>query len=147
MNIYNRCFDDQSQIRVRLETTAIETIFDRVDAGQFSLFWSFMLEYETHLNPSNERKQGVRLLRELCYDNIIESSEEIKELAQRTVKDFNVKPRDSVHLACAEVAKCEYFITCDDRVIRLIQREKRGLKLKIKLVNPIDFIREVIANA
>ena len=27
MNVYNRCFDDQSQLRIRLETAAIEGIF------------------------------------------------------------------------------------------------------------------------
>mgnify|MGYP001558600534 CR=1 FL=1 len=88
MNIYNRCFDDQSQIRIRLETTAIEAIFDRVEAGQFSLHWSFILEYENLLNPYKERKDGVKLLRRICRDNIIIPSAKIRDLAEKVVDDF-----------------------------------------------------------
>ncbi len=51
MNIYNRCFDDQSQLRIRLETAAIEGIFELVEEGAFELVWSFMLDYENSRNP------------------------------------------------------------------------------------------------
>lgn len=147
MNIYNRCFDDQSQIRIRLETTAIEAIFDRVEAEEFSLHWSFMLEHENRLNPYQERRQGVKLLRRICRDNIIIPSVRIKDLAEKVVDDLAVKPRDALHLACAEVAPCDYFITCDDRIIHLVQRQKSGLKLAVRPVNPIDFVKEVITSA
>ena len=46
MNIYNRCFDDQGQVRIRLETAAIEGIFALAESGKLSLVWSFMLGYE-----------------------------------------------------------------------------------------------------
>jgi len=36
MNIYNRPFDDQSQMRIRLETMAITMIFTLIEKGSFS---------------------------------------------------------------------------------------------------------------
>ena len=50
MNIYNRMFDDQEQLKIKLETTAIDIIFQRVQEGQFNLLWSFILEYENSRN-------------------------------------------------------------------------------------------------
>ncbi|MBI4487633.1 MAG: hypothetical protein HY694_00985 [Deltaproteobacteria bacterium] len=37
MNVYNRCFDDQNQLRIRLETAAIEGIFALAEAGRLRL--------------------------------------------------------------------------------------------------------------
>jgi hypothetical protein len=37
MNIYNRCFDDQSQLRIRLETAAIEGIFALAETERLTL--------------------------------------------------------------------------------------------------------------
>jgi hypothetical protein len=58
MNIYNRCFDDQSQLRIRLETAAIEGIFEFAEAGVFELVWSFMLDYETALILTKIERNG-----------------------------------------------------------------------------------------
>ena len=66
MNIYNRCFDDQSQLRIRLETAAIEGIFVLAEGGASELVWSFMLDYENSLNPQEERKEWAELLSGLC---------------------------------------------------------------------------------
>lgn len=45
-NIYKRPFDDQRQMRIRLETVAITMIFALIDYGQLSARWSFVLDYE-----------------------------------------------------------------------------------------------------
>jgi hypothetical protein len=73
MNIYNRCFDDQSQLRIRLETGAIEGIFDLAENGGLELVWSFMLDYENSLNPQDERKEWAELLSQLCIHTIVPS--------------------------------------------------------------------------
>jgi hypothetical protein len=65
MNIYNRCFDDQSQLRIRLETGAIEGIFELAESGEVELVWSFMLDYENGLNPQEDRKEWAELLSQI----------------------------------------------------------------------------------
>jgi len=75
MNVYNRCFDDQSQLRIKLETAAIEGIFALAEMGKLTIAWSFMLDYENSLNPHEERKEGVQLLSGLCGGTISSSSE------------------------------------------------------------------------
>ena len=62
MNIYERPFDDQRQMRIRLETVAITMIFALIDAGHFSARWSFVLDYENSRDPIPERREFVQYL-------------------------------------------------------------------------------------
>lgn len=139
-NVYNRCFDEQSQLRIRLECTAIEGIYAMVEAGRFELTWSFILDYENSLNPHADRKEWVELLSRLCAATIAPSPE-ILALAQRLIKVNRLNPRDALHVACAQVAECGYFITCDDRLVRRASSGGRRSNLQIQIVNPVDFIR------
>jgi hypothetical protein len=66
-NRYNRCFDEQSQFRVRLECTAIEGIYALVETGLFELTWSFVLEYEYRQFVGIAR----RLAGEVCYQRFL----------------------------------------------------------------------------
>ena len=140
MNIYNRCFDDQSQLRIRLETAAIEGILEFAEAGAFDLVWSFMLEYENSLNPHQDRKEWVELLSKLRTHRI-GPSPRILKLARGLVNSAKIKPRDALHLACAETAKADYFVTCDDDLIRRFER-RRQTKFRVKAINPVEFIRK-----
>jgi hypothetical protein len=101
MNIYNRCFDDQSQLRIRLETGAIEGILELAESGGLELVWSFVLDYENSLNPQEERKEWAELLSQLCIHTIVPSPR-ILSLARALIKNAKIKPRDALHVACAE---------------------------------------------
>ena len=139
-NVYNRCFDEQDQLRIRLECTAIEGIYAMAEAGRLQLVWSFMLDYENSLNPHQDRKEWVELLSGLCTATILPSPV-ILTLARRLITLRKLKPRDALHVACAQFARCDYFITCDDA---LIQRASRGARRSIhplKVINPVEFIR------
>ncbi|MCF6464870.1 hypothetical protein C3E90_03020 [Clostridium sp. Cult2] len=66
-------------------------------------------------------------------------------IAKIIVETSNTKDKDALHLVSAVYNKCDYFITCDDKFIKTI--EKNNDKLKdiigdIRLYNPIDFLRE-----
>lgn len=54
MNIYNRPFDDQAQVKIKLETIAVFAIFVMVKARKMNLAWSFILDYENSMNPSKD---------------------------------------------------------------------------------------------
>jgi len=56
---FNRPFDDQKQIRIRIETEAKLFIQGEIITGKFSLAWSYILDYENAANPFNERKETI----------------------------------------------------------------------------------------
>lgn len=146
-NIYNRCFDDQGQLRIRLETSAIESLFSLIEEGRFICLWSFVLDYENTLNPFKERRQVIHTMSFVCKESVIPSPE-VHRLSKEIIRKTNIDPRDALHLASAEVGRCKYFVTCDDRLIRMIKAKFGDTGLKIKPINPIELIRkEVIKNA
>lgn len=45
---------------------------------------------------------------------------------------------DALHLAASESAGCDYFLTCDDRLL------KKHKLFTVKAMNPVDFVQKVI---
>lgn len=142
MNIYNRPFDDQSQMRIRLETMAITMIFTLIERGSFSAKWSFVLDYENSRNPFPERVAFVQQLAQACGSSV-EPDESIREMAKRLAENHGTRGRDALHLACAERSGCDYLVTCDDRLIQQGQRLQQTGIITLQVLNPIDLLWEV----
>ena len=142
MNVYNRPFDDQGQMRIRLETMAITMIFALIEKGVFSARWSFVLDYENSRNPLWERKAFVAHLAKACVSTV-EPDDLIRGLAHRLSEEYGVRGRDALHLACAQASSCDYLVTCDDRLIQQGQQLKARGVLSLSVINPIDLVREV----
>jgi hypothetical protein len=135
---FNRPFDDQSQIRIRIESEAKLKIQEEVRSGKFHLVWSYMLDYENNKNPFVERKAQINLWKKYAKEDIEENSEVI-DIAN-FINQFGIQKIDSLHIACAIFAKCDYFLTTDDKIL--------GKSDKIKNINlndPIGFIKEVLS--
>jgi predicted nucleic acid-binding protein len=96
-----------------------------------------MHEDETLLCPFPERKYEALRLAGLCQVQV-GPEEEICELAKSFQKNARPSAKDAIHVACASCINADYFLTCDDR---LIKRAKR-LNLKIAIMNPVDYIRQ-----
>ena len=133
---YNRPYDDQSQLRISLETQAKLYIQDLIRQQKLDLVSSYVLWYENSQNPFEIRKRSIS---EFIQKNTIEyididKAEDIKRKADEIMKT-GVKTKDAYHVACAIYANCDYFFTTDDRLLKYATDE-------IQMVNPIDFIKE-----
>lgn len=130
---FNRPFDDQSQIRIRLETEAKLYIQKKILDKQIELVWSYILDYENEFNPFEERKNVIRKWKNHANLNITETKE-IIDKAKQLLK-YGIKSKDALHLSCAVCNNCDYFITTDDFLIQnLLNYEE------IKVINPLTFI-------
>lgn len=146
MNIYNRSFDDQNQMRIRFESMAVDILFELIEKEQYKLVWSFVLDYENSRNPYVERKTYISSIAALCGE-IVKPHNDINLMAKGIIEKSNASGKDALHLACAVYNGCDYFITCDDKFIKTINRNQNELKEilgDIKLYNPIDFLRREI---
>jgi len=133
---YNRPFDDQSQMRIRLETEAKLYIQSGIRVKRYSLAWSYMLDYENNDNPYEEKRKAVAPWKEIASD-YCPSSDDVFSLGSEIMKR-GIKSKDALHLACAILCGCEYFITTDKKLTN-------KTIANIKIVNPIDFVRETEA--
>jgi hypothetical protein len=113
---FNRPFDDQSQIRIRLESEAKLKVQEEILAGKFQLVWSYILDYENNKNPFLERKDWISEWKKYAVIDIQESPALI-EMANALNKKGFLKI-DSLHIACAIFLKCEYFLTTDDKILK-----------------------------
>jgi len=91
--------------------------------------------YENSKNPYVERREWVNGCLKLSKLNLV-MNVSIKKRAREREKE-GIKPIDALHLACAELGKVDYFITCDDKVI------KRYVGGKMSVFNPVEFILKV----
>jgi hypothetical protein len=134
---YNRPFDDQSNIKIQLETLAKLYIQAQIRQGKYDLVWSYMSDFENNNNPNIENKSSIQLWEGMAKYKC-KSSDKI--IAQgNKIEQKGIRPKDALHIACAIESKCEYFITTD-----------LGLTNKkfdeIEVLNPIDFVRKMEEN-
>jgi hypothetical protein len=132
----NRPFDDQSQVRIRLETEAKLFIQRQIRTGKIELGWSYMFDYENTANPFDERRSAVQVWHKYAAIRTGET-QEIVAKAQVLVR-LGIKSKDALHVACAIVMECDYFITTDDRILA----RTRALT-DIVVMDPTSFIREM----
>ena len=129
---FNRPFDDQSQLLIRLETEAILFIQKEIKNGNIEFVWSYILEQENEDNPFERRREAIRLWKSRAEMDVSES-EEVIQLAE-SYYSRGLKPKDALHSACAVVAESDYFITTDHGML------KKTIE-QIQIVNPIQFIQ------
>ena len=144
MNIFNRMFDDQNQITIKLDTIAIDAIYELIGNGTFKLIWSYVLEYENQNNPFPNRKERVSIISQMRSDTIL-GNEDIINTAETIQNLSKAKSKDALHLSCALHSGCKYFITCDNVLLRTINYNKTALTNilgEMELLNPLDFIRK-----
>ena len=136
---YNRPFDDLSQEKNKIEAQAIETIIKMYSNGNIIIYKSRALEFEINkITNINKRKQVEELIRLLKLESIPYSYELDNRVEE--LEKSNIHFMDAYHLAYAESAFVNYFITVDKQLINVSKRSN----IKLKVMNPIEFLMEVV---
>jgi predicted nucleic acid-binding protein len=130
---FNRPFDDQSSITIRLETEAKLNIQQKIKSKDISLAWSYVLDFENNENPLEERKIEIQKWKRLSSPFTNETSEILSEMNRLTI--IGLKPIDALHVASAIELNCGQFITVDKGILK-----KSHLISKITVINPVNFI-------
>ena len=132
--MFNRPFDHQASLRVRLETEAKLHIQELIKQGQLMLVWSYILDFENAQNPFEERKQAIAKWKSLSLQDTSENPA-VLELAM-SLAEKGIKPKDTLHVACSVEAGCDYFLSTDDRLLKRLT-----VLSPIAAMNPVDFIK------
>ena len=134
--LFNRPFDEQSHIRIRIETEAKLAIQEEIRRGTYQLIWSYILDYENSKNPFRERQEQIMKWKKYAITDIEENTDIIKTALLLNSK--GLQKMDSLHIACAIFAKADYFLTTDDKVIK-----KANVITDLEISDPINFIKKV----
>lgn len=128
----NRPFDEPSVGLNRLEADALFFILEHIKRGDLRLAHSSVIAYENASNPALERQRFVDEVMKAAtaYCNVDDA---IRRRAMDMRKTLKLNPIDALHLASAEAAGVDFFLTCDYTVIK-------RYKGTIRVVSPLEFI-------
>jgi len=132
----NRPFDDQSQARIRLETEAKLCLQEQVRKREIELAWSYILDFENAANPFNDRQTAIGKWKDCAVCDVGETASLLR--MAEDLGDAGLKASDALHVACAIAAKCDHFVTADDRIIG----KCAGLT-EITVIDPTALVREL----
>lgn len=131
-----RPFDDQNQMRIRLETDAWYLILNAIKQGDYKMAVSPVHRQEiSAISDAQERYELLSLLdryglTKTCDRNAARArAEDLHNLR------FGVA--DAAHVAYAEVV-ADIFISCDDKLLK----KCRAHNITIPAMNPIEFCTE-----
>ena len=131
---YNRPYDDQNYLSISLETQAKLLVQLLIKEKHLELASSFILDYENSCNPYMDRKAAIK---NFLNDNVSDyvCSEKSAEVITKAeiVMATGVKMKDSCHIVCAEMMKCDYILRTDKGILKYKSDT-------LKLLNPIEFI-------
>ena len=132
---YNRPFDEQSQLKIRLETVTKLAVQLMMATGVVQYVWSKTLDYEISFNPFEKRRAAITWWKAGAAE-YVETTEELI-LRGEQIETMGVKPKDALHLASAEKAKCDFFLTTDRGILKKVKTLGQ-----MRILNPVQFISE-----
>ncbi len=135
----NRPFDDQTQLRIRLESETIIFILKNFNLPQWEWISSEILQLELEYIPVVEMKEHLLLLASRAHYVVRLQQKEAKRAQQLKRMGFNAF--DALHIACAESGNVDIFLTCDKKLLE--QTTQVSDKLNLSIVNPL-WLLEVI---
>ena len=134
-NCFQRRFDDQKQNRIRREPEACDKILEQVRGEGLELVWSFMHEDENEFCPFPARRVEIMGMERICASSV-KPIESIRLRAHQLQHDGRLSAKDALHVACALHTKVNWFLTCDDQLIKRATR----LNLSVHLANPVAYV-------
>ena len=132
----NRPFDDQSQSRVRIEAEAVLSILEMAAEQKVEVLDTDIIDDELSQHPDHERRGKVEVLLTIATSNVLLTTA-IERRAEELQK-LGIAPLDALHLASAESAQADCFLTTDDKLLRLAGRNQSDLKVKVE--NPAKWL-------
>ena len=130
----NRLFDDQRQLRVRLETEAVRAVLQAVVAGDVRWLGSTAVDLEVGANPNAERRQRVGALAALATERV--DLGEADRGRARAFEAAGLGAFDALHLTAAERGGADALLTTDDRFARRAARLAGTLPGTLRVLNP-----------
>ena len=132
---YNRPFDDQNQLKVRLEAEAKLRIQYLMRIGVLEYAWSDMLSQEVSDNPNRTRREKIFPWMDGAT-TIVGMTPEVVSLA-RDLEGKGLRNADALHVASAFLANCDWFFTTDSGILK-----KLRFVGAMRIANPVEFIVE-----
>jgi len=138
---FNRPYDDQIQEKIHLESEAVLAIIKKGEQLNFEFIGSSALDLEISQIPDIYKREKVKFFYEQTITTKAKYNKAILERAKELQELSAIRMLDIFHLAFAE-SYSDILLTTDLRFEKACSK----LSLKIKVMNPMNYFMEVLAN-
>ena len=135
----SRLTDDQSQLRLRAEAESVEQIMRLVRERLAIWVSSTVLNLDVSRNPDPGRRRDAEALLSFANEIVVPKAAEANRA--RHIGELGFGSFDALHLAVAEQATVDVFLTTDDGILRRA-RQNLGL-LRVRVENPVSWYMEL----
>jgi len=132
---YNRPFDDQNDIRIRLESEAKLYIQEQIKDNRIDLVWSSVNDYENNDNPSPEKRERIVAWKNVASLRCVLNEAVLKKALE--LESLNIRAKDALHIASAIDSGCGFFITTDRKILNKKIDD-------VAVVTPTAFVEEYL---
>lgn len=137
---YSRLFDDQTQVKIYMESEAVLNIINIAKQSNEDIIGSSALDLEIDQIDNIEKREKIKYF---YHQTITEKTDytqnvlnRVKEISEQT----KIKTLDSFHLSFAENSNVDILLTTDARFEKYCSK----MNLKVKVINPIKYLMEVL---
>jgi len=132
---YGRPFDNQNDPAIFNDTQAKMTIQSLVKYKAIELVYSSVTIEEIAVYPiAANRNSIVKFIENNASYYIGKENDSTAIILTNEIMKTGIRRKDASHTACAIIAKCDYLITTDKRLLKYQDN-------RIKIINPIEFLK------
>lgn len=128
-----RVFEEDEQPRMQAERAAIEAILD----SAIEIVSSDAVAYEVAQDPDEERRDAKTMLDDDIRSETVKITDSIRGRAKHFAS-LGFGDLDALHIACAESARCDWFLTTDDRMLKRAKRLSDSINVAVE--NPAAWV-------
>ena len=139
---YSRLYDDQTQIKIYMESEAVLNIINISKQNNYKIVGSPALDLEIDQIGNVEKREKIRYFYHQTITEKVDYIENVLIRVMELSKQTNIKTLDSFHLSFAENNYVDILLTTDIKFEKACSK----MNLKIKVMNPINFLMGVIHN-
>ena len=139
---YNRPFDDQTITKNHIESETVLMIVNQCKQNNDEIIGSSALDFEIEQITDDNKKEKVKYFYEQTITTKIDYTDNVLKRFQELSEQTNIGTLDLLHLSLAENSDVDALLTTDYK----FEKASSKLNLKIKVINPLQYLLEVIQN-
>lgn len=114
-----------------------------IDEDKVKIINSFAIEYEISKISGAERELKIREYLNAASEFVVLNH----KIEQRAIEleKLRFTGIDAMYIAAAEYARADYFVSCDDDILKSATRHSK--KIKVNIISISKLISEIIKNA
>lgn len=136
----SRPLDDLQQSRVKLEAEAMLSILQKCEDREWLLLSSDAIRFEIARNTDSSKQEQLEDILSVAQTHL-SSTPEIEAHAQELMQ-LGFKLYDALHLAFAQSASADIFLTTDDRLLRKANQYPKIVIIPVE--NPVVWLMKLL---